>query len=254
MRSSLIVRVTLDMSSIILTAAALGFLGMGVQPPSPEWGAMIATARRFILEQWWVPTIPGLAIFLASLAFNLLGDGLRDVLDPKQRQGFGPDDSAIKECMMIYELRTYELKLGRTADYLAIFEAKGFPVLSRYATPIGFWFSGPTETGLLDRVNHIWGYDSVAARIERRAALYRDPAWINELVPAVMETFVRLRGQLMTLQPGMADRLDAALTAKQAKGPVVASMGNRAFHLVAGGSDAGPPSPELSDGSSRWIT
>jgi peptide/nickel transport system permease protein len=81
---SLIVRVTLDMSSIILTAAALGFLGMGVQPPSPEWGAMIATARRFILEQWWVPTIPGVAIFLASLAFNLLGDGVRDVLDPKQ--------------------------------------------------------------------------------------------------------------------------------------------------------------------------
>lgn len=82
---SLVVRVTLDMSSIILTAAALGFLGMGAQPPSPEWGAMIATARRFILEQWWVPTIPGIAIFVASLAFNLLGDGLRDVLDPKQR-------------------------------------------------------------------------------------------------------------------------------------------------------------------------
>ena len=81
---SLVVRVTLDMSSIILTAAGLGFLGMGAQPPSPEWGAMIATARRFILDQWWVPTIPGLAIFVASLAFNLLGDGLRDVLDPKQ--------------------------------------------------------------------------------------------------------------------------------------------------------------------------
>ena len=81
---SLIVRVTLDMSSIILTAAGLGFLGMGAQPPSPEWGAMIATARRFILEQWWVPTIPSLAIFVASLAFNLLGDGLRDVLDPRQ--------------------------------------------------------------------------------------------------------------------------------------------------------------------------
>ena len=82
---SLVVRVTLDMSSIILTAAALGFLGMGAQPPSPEGGAMIATARRFILEQWWVPTIPGIAIFVASLAFNLLGDGLRDVLDPKQK-------------------------------------------------------------------------------------------------------------------------------------------------------------------------
>ena len=81
---SLVVRVTLDMSSIILTAAGLGFLGMGAQPPSPEWGTMIASARRFILDQWWVPTIPGAAIFLASLAFNLLGDGLRDVLDPKQ--------------------------------------------------------------------------------------------------------------------------------------------------------------------------
>ena len=79
----LIVRVTLDMSLIILTAAGLGFLGMGAQPPSPEWGAMISTARRFILDQWWVPLVPGVAIFAASLAFNLLGDGLRDVLDPK---------------------------------------------------------------------------------------------------------------------------------------------------------------------------
>jgi peptide/nickel transport system permease protein len=83
--SSLVVRVTLDMSSIILTAAGLGFLGLGAQPPSPEWGAMIATGRRFILDQWWVPVMPGLAIFTASLAFNLLGDGLRDLLDPKQR-------------------------------------------------------------------------------------------------------------------------------------------------------------------------
>jgi peptide/nickel transport system permease protein len=82
---SLVVRVTLDMASIILTAAGLGFLGLGAQPPLPEWGTMIATARRFILEQWWVPVTPGIAIFTASLAFNLLGDGLRDVLDPKQR-------------------------------------------------------------------------------------------------------------------------------------------------------------------------
>ena len=82
---SLVVRVTLDMSSIILTAAGLGFLGLGAQPPIPEWGTMFATARRFVLEQWCVPLIPGLAIFTASLAFNLLGDGLRDVLDPKQR-------------------------------------------------------------------------------------------------------------------------------------------------------------------------
>ena len=83
--SSVIVRVTLDMSAIILTAAGLGFLGMGAQPPTPEWGTMIAATRGYILAQWWVPTIPGVAIFVAALAFNLLGDGLRDVLDPKQR-------------------------------------------------------------------------------------------------------------------------------------------------------------------------
>jgi peptide/nickel transport system permease protein len=83
--TSVIVRVTLDMSGIIITAAGLGFLGMGAQPPLPEWGTMIAASRAFILEQWWVPTIPGVAIFVASLAFNLLGDGMRDVLDPRQR-------------------------------------------------------------------------------------------------------------------------------------------------------------------------
>ena len=81
--SSLIVRVTLDMAGIILAAAGLGFLGLGAQPPSPEWGAMISDGRRFILDHWWVATMPGLAIFIVSLAFNLLGDGLRDVLDPK---------------------------------------------------------------------------------------------------------------------------------------------------------------------------
>jgi peptide/nickel transport system permease protein len=81
--SSLIVRVTLDMAGIILTAAGLGFLGLGAQPPMAEWGAMVSAGRRFILDQWWVATIPGLAIFVVSLGFNLLGDGLRDVLDPK---------------------------------------------------------------------------------------------------------------------------------------------------------------------------
>jgi peptide/nickel transport system permease protein len=81
--SSLVVRVTLDMAGIILAAAGLGFLGLGAQPPSPEWGAMISEGRRFILDHWWIATMPGLAIFTVSLAFNLLGDGLRDVLDPK---------------------------------------------------------------------------------------------------------------------------------------------------------------------------
>ena len=81
--SSVIVRVTLDMAGIILTAAGLGFLGLGAQPPTPEWGAMIANGRQFVLDQWWVAAAPGAAIFLVSLAFNLLGDGLRDALDPK---------------------------------------------------------------------------------------------------------------------------------------------------------------------------
>ena len=84
--SSVIVRVTLDMAGIILTAAGLGFLGLGAQPPMPEWGAMISAGRKFLLDQWWVATIPGIAIFVVSLGFNLLGDGLRDVLDPKTGQ------------------------------------------------------------------------------------------------------------------------------------------------------------------------
>ena len=81
--SSVIVRVTLDMAGIILTAAGLGFLGLGAQPPMPEWGAMIANGRLYVLDHWWVAAAPGAAIFVVSLAFNLLGDGLRDALDPK---------------------------------------------------------------------------------------------------------------------------------------------------------------------------
>ncbi|MEZ5647745.1 MAG: ABC transporter permease [Alphaproteobacteria bacterium] len=81
--SSAIVRVTLDMAGIILTAAGLGFLGLGAQPPEPEWGAMVSAGRTFLIDQWWIPTLPGLAIFFVSLGFNLLGDGLRDILDPK---------------------------------------------------------------------------------------------------------------------------------------------------------------------------
>ncbi|MBM2710912.1 ABC transporter permease [Mesorhizobium caraganae] len=81
--SSLIIRVTLDMAGIILTAAGLGFLGLGAQPPLPEWGTMIASGRRFVLDQWWVAGAPGFAILIVSLGFNLLGDGLRDALDPR---------------------------------------------------------------------------------------------------------------------------------------------------------------------------
>lgn len=86
--SSMIIRVTLDMAGIILTAAGLGFLGLGAQPPDPEWGAMISGGRSFIYDQWWVSTFPGFAIILVSLGFCFLGDGLRDVLDPKsERKG-----------------------------------------------------------------------------------------------------------------------------------------------------------------------
>ncbi|OPB32107.1 ABC transporter permease [Bartonella sp. AR 15-3] len=80
---SVIVRLTLNMSAIILTAAGLGFLGLGAQPPSPEWGAMLSTGREFMMTSWWLAAVPGCAILLTSLAFNLLGDGLRDILDPR---------------------------------------------------------------------------------------------------------------------------------------------------------------------------
>jgi len=84
--SSIIVRMSLDMGTIILTAAGLGFLGLGAQPPMPEWGLMVADGRQFLVDQWWVSTLPGLAILVIVMGFNLLGDGIRDVLDPRQRQ------------------------------------------------------------------------------------------------------------------------------------------------------------------------
>jgi dipeptide transport system permease protein len=84
--ASLIVQATLNFSSAILDAAALGFLGMGAQPPTPEWGTMLAEAREFIQRAWWVVTFPGLAILITVLAINLMGDGLRDALDPKLKR------------------------------------------------------------------------------------------------------------------------------------------------------------------------
>ncbi|MGF6233703.1 peptide/nickel transport system permease protein [Inquilinus ginsengisoli] len=80
---SLVVRLTLNMAGIILTAAGLGFLGLGAQPPLPEWGAMVSTGREFMIDCPWVITAPGIAIAVVSLAFNLAGDALRDVLDPR---------------------------------------------------------------------------------------------------------------------------------------------------------------------------
>ncbi len=80
------VQATLSFSNAILDAAALGFLGMGAQPPTPEWGTMLAEAREFILRAWWVVTFPGIAILITVLAINLMGDGLRDALDPKLKR------------------------------------------------------------------------------------------------------------------------------------------------------------------------
>ena len=82
----LIVQATLGFSRAVLDSAALGFLGMGAQPPASEWGTMLAEAREFILRAWWVVTFPGLAILVSVLAINLMGDGLRDALDPKLKR------------------------------------------------------------------------------------------------------------------------------------------------------------------------
>jgi peptide/nickel transport system permease protein len=84
--SPIIVRTSIGMGFTILTAASLGFLGLGAPPPAPEWGRMISESREFLPEAWWYALAPGLAIFMVVMGFNLLGDGLRDVLDPRLRR------------------------------------------------------------------------------------------------------------------------------------------------------------------------
>ncbi|HEY0999341.1 MAG TPA: ABC transporter permease, partial [Streptosporangiaceae bacterium] len=79
-----IVQVSLDVGGVILTASALSFLGLGAQDPTPDWGLMVAEGQNYFTTQWWLVTFPGLAILITALAFNLLGDGLRDVLDPRR--------------------------------------------------------------------------------------------------------------------------------------------------------------------------
>ncbi len=83
---SIIVRTTIGMGTTILVAATLGFLGVGAQPPTPEWGKMVADAREYLPDAWWFATFPGLAIFVVVMAFNMMGDGLRDIIDPKLRR------------------------------------------------------------------------------------------------------------------------------------------------------------------------
>lgn len=83
--TAVVVQATLGIGGAIISSAGLSFLGLGAQPPTPEWGLMIASAREFITTSWWIVTFPGLAILLVVIGFNLLGDGLRDVLDPHHR-------------------------------------------------------------------------------------------------------------------------------------------------------------------------
>jgi peptide/nickel transport system permease protein len=82
--SSILVQATVDLGTVILAMGGLAFLGLGTQPPSPDWGLMVSEGRTYILEQWWISTVPGLAIFIVVLAFNLIGDTLRDIFDPRQ--------------------------------------------------------------------------------------------------------------------------------------------------------------------------
>lgn len=84
--SPVVIQSTLDVGDAILLVATLGFLGLGAQPPTPEWGAMISVSWKYLLDYWWYPTFPGLALFLASGALNLIGDGIRDLLDPKLKR------------------------------------------------------------------------------------------------------------------------------------------------------------------------
>jgi peptide/nickel transport system permease protein len=82
--STILVQATVDLGTVILAMGGLAFLGLGTQPPSPDWGLMVSEGRTYILEQWWISTFPGLAIFIVVLAFNLIGDTLRDIFDPRQ--------------------------------------------------------------------------------------------------------------------------------------------------------------------------
>jgi peptide/nickel transport system permease protein len=82
--SPILVQATVDLGTVILAMGGLAFLGLGTQPPSPDWGLMVSEGRELILNQWWVATYPGIAIFVVVLAFNLLGDTLRDIFDPRQ--------------------------------------------------------------------------------------------------------------------------------------------------------------------------
>jgi peptide/nickel transport system permease protein len=82
--SPILVQATVDLGTVILAMGGLAFIGLGTQPPAPDWGLMISEGRALILDQWWISTFPGSAIFIVVLAFNLLGDTLRDIFDPRQ--------------------------------------------------------------------------------------------------------------------------------------------------------------------------
>jgi hypothetical protein len=99
--------------------------------------------------------------------------------------------------MAVYEWRTYDIAIGRLAEYVDFFEREGLPVLSQYAEPAGFWFSGPADTGPLNQVNHLWRYESIAHRTQQRTALYADPAWSRGFAPASLALIERLHSRLL---------------------------------------------------------
>ena len=216
--SSLIVRVTLDMAGIILTAAGLGFLGLGAQPPLPEWGAMIASGRRFILDQWWVAAMPGIAILIVSLGFNLLGDGLRDALDPKERRPMSGRSSTVDDLRVSFPTRTGVIEAVRGVSFTLGRERLGI---------VGESGSGKSQTGraimgltppqavvTAERLDFD-GIDLLSASAgERRALRGKRIAMV-------------LQDPKYSLEPGddhrPADRRDAAHRTRRSAGPKRAS-------------------------------
>lgn len=100
---------------------------------------------------------------------------------------------------MIYELRTYDLGIGKLPGYLRLFETVGYEILSRYAQPVGYWFA---ETGVLNRIHHMWAYESRAQRAENRAALYADPAWLKDFIPYALPHLQRQTNVMLSLEDG----------------------------------------------------
>ncbi len=122
---------------------------------------------------------------------------------------------------MIYELRTYDLRVGSAGEYLELFARRAYPLLSEFAEPVGFWSCGTVGTGRVERVNHVWAYESLSAREERRKAMYADARWTGDVSPAVFSFLTRMDGRLMSLDERTYVDLRAAQAGTRGS-PVVA--------------------------------